>query len=229
MPQEAKLQPADVLARLRARRAALLRAGGSYSASAARVALAREIRGLDLQIAVYEGALERLGKLEKLAAQVGLPYQPPSRDRNWLDLLAGLRHRLDRRDGCIEIARVAHVIDGDGVRLADGREVRYIGIDAPEMVNVFGDPEPWAQEATDANARLVAGKDVRLEREVSDADRHSRLLRHVYVGDTWINGKLVHLGMATILPIRPDVRYQAQLERLQAEAQHARRGLWSEA
>ena len=94
----------------------------------------------------------------------------------------------------MEVATVAHVIDGDGFRLADGREVRYIGMDAPEMRNIYGEREPWAQEATDANARLVAGKQVRLAREVSDHDRYGRLLRACLRWRYWVNGEIVRLG-----------------------------------
>jgi endonuclease YncB( thermonuclease family) len=95
------------------------------------------------------------------------------------------------------------------------------------MLNLYGEREPWAQEATDANARLVAGKRVRLVREVSDHDRHGRLLRHVYAGDTWVNGELVRRGLATVLSVSPNVKEQARLESLQLEAQRAKRGMWA--
>jgi endonuclease YncB( thermonuclease family) len=214
MTQEARLQPDDILARLRARRAALQGSSRSDSAFAARVMIAREIRAVDAQIAAYEDALGRLGDLGTLVEHKAASFQPNVRDREQHGLLAGLRHLLGPGDGPNEVAKVAHVIDGDGIRLSDGREVRFIGIDAPEMANVFGEREPWAQEAADANARLVAGRQVRLMREVSETDRHGRLLRHVYVGDTWINGELVRLGLATVLAIPPDVTESARLASL---------------
>ena len=241
----------EAIARLRARRAALWEQGRLHTTAAARAAVAREIRALDAQIAAYEATGERLAELqelnERLARQEALVRRLERAGVDWRVLFAHLRRavlgeipwperaaevlgRLRRwlgpADGGAEVATVAHVIDGDGIRLADGREVRYIGIDASEMANIFGEPEPWAAEATEANARLVAGKQVRLVREVSDCDRHSRLLRHVYVGRTWVNGELVRLGLATVLSVPPDVQESARLLSLQLEAQRARRGMW---
>ncbi|MBI3959616.1 MAG: thermonuclease family protein [Chloroflexi bacterium] len=121
-----------------------------------------------------------------------------------------------------ESATVQRVIDGDSVLLADGREVRYIGIDAPELHS----DDPWAAAAKTANIRLVQGKRVRLEREVSEADRYGRLLRHVYVGDRWVNGELIAAGLARVRLLAPDVQRGAELVKLQEEAQRRRRGMW---
>ena len=121
-----------------------------------------------------------------------------------------------------EEATVQRVIDGDSVRLTDGREVRYIGVDANEL----GSDGPWAQAAKAANIRLVQGKRVRLEREVSETDRYGRLLRHVYVGDRWVNGELVGGGLARARLIAPDTQRGAELVKLQEAAQRRRRGMW---
>lgn len=66
-----------------------------------------------------------------------------------------------------ETFRVVFVPDGDGLRLEDGRRVRYIGIDAPELHTCQGSAEPFADKAAAYNRRLVLGKRVRLERDVS--------------------------------------------------------------
>lgn len=121
---------------------------------------------------------------------------------------------------------VARVVDGDTIVLADGRRVRYIGIDAPELETEGRPAECYAQEATEANRRLVAGKSVRLERDVSETDRFGRLLRYVYVNDTMADARLVEEGFAEARAYPPDAKYQADLERLEREAQAARRGLW---
>ena len=121
-----------------------------------------------------------------------------------------------------ESATVQHVIDGDSVRLTDGREVRYIGVDAAEL----GSDGPWAQAAKAANIRLVQGKRVRLEREVSEMDRYGRLLRHVYIGDCWVNGELIVAGLTRVRLYAPDVQRGPELVKLQEEAQRRRRGLW---
>jgi len=129
-------------------------------------------------------------------------------------------------------AKIHRVIDGDTVELADGRLVRYIGIDTPEVRRrVDGrwvmDPEPFALEAAAANRELVEGKTVRCEYDVQTYDRYGRLLAYVFIGETMVNEELVRRGMAQPLTIRPDVRYTDRFQRLAREARQANRGLWS--
>ncbi len=112
------------------------------------------------------------------------------------------------------------VIDGDTIVLQGGERVRYIGIDAPEM------GEPWGEEAKMANTRLVAGKRVHLERDISDRDRYDRLLRYVYADGVLVEGELVRLGLAKARAYPPDTRYRERLQALEEEARQAGRGVW---
>ena len=128
-------------------------------------------------------------------------------------------------------ALVARVIDGDTIRLWDGRLVRYIGIDTPEMRRRVDhtwieDPQPLAQEATDANRRLVGGRVVRLEFDVEPRDRFGRLLAYVYVDGVMVNERLAADGYARVLTIKPDVKYAERFRLAVAEAKQAKRGLW---
>ena len=143
-------------------------------------------------------------------------------------LLAGV---LGCAAGPTHEARVAHVIDGDTVELSNGQLVRYIGIDTPEMRHrVNGawvrDPEPYAQEATEANRRLVEGKLVRLEYDVQPRDRYGRWLAYVFVEGTMVNEWLVQKGNAQLLTIPPNVKYVERFRRAAATARHEQRGLW---
>ena len=118
----------------------------------------------------------------------------------------------------LQEGRVVAVTDGDTVRvLLQGKEypVRYIGIDTPEM------GQPNAAAARDQNAALVNGKSVRLEKDVSETDRYSRLLRYVWVGDIMVNAELVRQGYAQAATFPPDVKYQKKFSALQKEAQTA--------
>ena len=67
------------------------------------------------------------------------------------------------------------VIDGDTVVLADGERVRYIGMDTPER------GEPFFDEATEYNRRLVEGRRVQLIKAQSDS-RPVRTAAPVRVG-----------------------------------------------
>ena len=129
--------------------------------------------------------------------------------------------------GCIsppETAKVTQVIDGDTIIVAGNYRVRYIGIDTPE---VYPEVEEYGIEAWEANRRLVEGKEVRLERDATETDKYDRLLRYVYVGDVFVNAELVRQGLAEAKSYPPDTKYQDYLEKLEAEARLAGRGMWA--
>lgn len=133
--------------------------------------------------------------------------------------------------GLPQDAVVRRVIDGDTIELSDGRLVRYIGIDTPEVRRRVGsqwveDPQPFGHEAAAANRRWVEGKSVRLEYDVQTHDRYGRLLAYVFVGGQMVNAALLEEGYAQLLTIPPDVKYAEQFRRLVQEARTARRGLW---
>lgn len=119
-----------------------------------------------------------------------------------------------------EVSLVIQVIDGDTIVIQGGREVRYIGIDAPEK------GEFYYQESKQMNEKLVAGKKVRLEKDVSDTDKYGRLLRYVYFGDTFVNAEMVKQGCAWAKSYPPDVKYQVYLERVEREARKSKKGIW---
>jgi micrococcal nuclease len=136
-----------------------------------------------------------------------------------------------------EIVRVTEVVDGDTIRVEwpDGwwERVRYIGIDTPEIGREPGvADEPWAREATDLNRDLVDGRQVLLERDVSDTDRYDRLLRYVWVqadsGWVMVNGELVAAGLADVRAYEPDTRHHEWFLRRQEEAREAGRGMFGE-
>jgi micrococcal nuclease len=126
-------------------------------------------------------------------------------------------------------ARVMRVIDGDTIEVSMGSKlykVRYIGIDAPETKHPEEPVEWMGQEAAARNGELVRGKVVELEKDVSETDQYSRLLRYVWVGDLMVNAELVRLGYATVSTYPPDVKYKGLFLRLQEEARKAGLGLW---
>ena len=119
---------------------------------------------------------------------------------------------------------VTRVIDGDTIIIEGGYRVRYIGIDTPE---IHPEVEAFGIEAREANRRLVEGKQVRLERDVSETDKYGRLLRYVYVGDILVNAELVRQGLAKVKAYPPDTKYQDYLEEMEAEARNKERGMWA--
>lgn len=124
-------------------------------------------------------------------------------------------------------AKVVRVIDGDTIEIEGGEKVRYIGIDAPETVEPEKPVQCFGPEASNKNKELVEGKTVRLEKDTTDRDKYDRLLRYVYVGETFINSELVKLGFARAWAYPPDVKYQDQINESQQEAKKLKSGLWA--
>lgn len=126
--------------------------------------------------------------------------------------------------GCHEtsnLALVTHVIDGDTIEIEGGYHVRYIGIDTPEI------GELYYGKAAEANRNLVEGKKVHLEKDVEDKDEYGRLLRYVWVDDTMVNAELVSSGYAYSYSYPPNVKYQAYFLQLEREAREQELGLWT--
>jgi endonuclease YncB( thermonuclease family) len=127
------------------------------------------------------------------------------------------------------MAHAEAAVDGDTALVAGfNRPVRYLCIDAPEI------SLPCAREAANANATLVAGRDVQLDRDRTDLDKYGRPLRYVFVEDPGtgrrelVNEELVRLGWARALKICPDVARCGNMDRLEAEARRAGRGCWAD-
>jgi micrococcal nuclease len=112
---------------------------------------------------------------------------------------------------------VRSVIDGGTIDVATIGRVRLLGVDVP------GKAEPFAREARERLTALVLQRWVRVEHEGSARGA----IRAYVVRDDGllINAALVREGLARLSAIRPPVRL-AELERAEAEARSARRGLW---
>jgi len=127
-----------------------------------------------------------------------------------------------------QTVKVIRVIDGDTIEIEDGQKVRYIGIDTPETVDPRKSVECFGQEASDKNKELVEGKEVELEKDVSETDKYGRLLRYIWIGDLLINEFLVQEGYAQSSSYPPDVKYQGRFDEAERKAREEGKGLWGE-
>lgn len=118
--------------------------------------------------------------------------------------------------------KVKRVIDGDTFVLEDNSRVRLIGINAPESDYCF------AIESTEKLIELLEGKEVLLEKDISDVDRYDRLLRYVYLEDILINKYLVEKGYAVASAYPPDIKFKKDLILAQEIAEKNQSGLWGE-
>ena len=121
--------------------------------------------------------------------------------------------------------QASKVIDGDTIELSNEEWIRYIGINAPELRN--GIPDPYSQEAFEANRNLVIGKEAYLEFDVQERERYDRMLTYTYFDDLFIYTWLVENGYAQIMTIPPNVAYQDLLLELETKTREENRGLWA--
>jgi endonuclease YncB( thermonuclease family) len=120
---------------------------------------------------------------------------------------------------------VANVADGDSLRLDDGREVRLVQIDAPELY-----AECYGHAARRALLRLAPRRTrVALVRDAAldDRDAYGRLLRYVLVRGRNVNLVLVGEGAAQPYFFRNERGGHAEeLLRAAKRARARRLGLW---
>jgi micrococcal nuclease len=128
------------------------------------------------------------------------------------------------------LATVLSVVDGDTIVVEMGgaeQRVRYIGIDTPETVHPSRPVQEFGLEASARNKDLVEGKQVWLEKDVSETDQFGRLLRYVWLDETtMVNAVLISEGLAQVSTFPPDVKHTDLFIQLQSEARESRAGMW---
>lgn len=126
-----------------------------------------------------------------------------------------------------ELATVKRVVDGDTIELSDGRKVRYIGIDTPELHHPTKGVQCFGKEAMEKNKELVEGKEIKMKKDVSETDRYKRLLRYIWVGDIFVNEYLAREGYALQATFPPDVANAELFGQAAEEARLKDKGLWN--
>lgn len=123
---------------------------------------------------------------------------------------------------------VKHVVDGDTIVLQTGEQVRYLGIDAPELAHDGEPNEFMAAQSRLFNRAQVGRSRVRLEFDLERKDHHGRLLAYVLLENgNMVNAMLVRQGLARVLAVRPNLRYFRVLLDSQREAMKEKIGLWA--
>ncbi|MGY3298575.1 endonuclease YncB(thermonuclease family) [Pseudomonas sp. TE6288] len=129
----------------------------------------------------------------------------------------------------VQAVAVRHVVDGDTLRLSDGRSVRLIGINAPEIGRKGRSSEPYAEAAKKRLQALVKASDGRvgLVPGVEPKDKYGRILAHIY-GRTGNNleAQLLSEGLGYQVAIAPNVQLSGCQQQAEQQARKARAGLW---
>ncbi len=124
-------------------------------------------------------------------------------------------------------AVVTRVVDGDTVWLADGRHVRLLGINAPELAHDGRPEEPLARKAREELGDLIAGRPIHLAPGSQPHDHYGRLLARVFLADGREAGvELVRAGLAVAVAIPPNLAGMGARQAAEGEARRHHRGIW---
>lgn len=130
-----------------------------------------------------------------------------------------------------ERVKVTEVVDGDTIKVSNGKTVRFIGMDTPETKDPRRPVGCFGKEASNEAKSLLDGKDVILQKDISEVDKYGRILRYIFLplknGQIlFVNDFLVREGFAKVSTYPPDVKYTDQFIQAEREAREGSRGLW---
>ncbi len=134
-----------------------------------------------------------------------------------------------------ESFRVKSVLDGDTLVLIDGRVVRLVGVNTPELnkgsksKNNNKRPEPYAEQATNLVRSLIGKKgNVYLYRRSAEQDKYGRELAHVFLPDgrslAW---ELLRAGLAFRIAFDSNTAFQSCYKEAEFQARYAATRIWA--
>lgn len=129
----------------------------------------------------------------------------------------------------VKWAQLNAVVDGDTLRLSDGRKVRVIAANTPELARGNKAEQRFAVAAKAAAVSFFQGDTlVGLQVGLDSTDRYGRLLAHVFRPDgASLAEYLIARGLAWHLVIPPNDNYWQCLQRVEGVARRQSVGLWS--
>lgn len=149
----------------------------------------------------------------------------------------GKRHYSDKPQGNAEIVhinpgysyfRIKNVYDGDTVQLDDGRKIRLLGINTPEVESRNKSTEAGGEEAKAWLAKTLKNARVRLIFDVEKKDKYNRTLAHLVTEHKdHINFELVKAGLAAVNIYPPNLAFTDNLLAAQSAAETSGLGIWA--
>jgi endonuclease YncB( thermonuclease family) len=157
-------------------------------------------------------------------AKVAKPNERRSRDRSGGRQPTRREHRRTQQTARHPTAVVSHVIDGDTVELDNGKTVRLIGIDTPE---VYGGSECGGPQASAYMERIATGRQVAVRTDPTQDtyDRYGRLLAYLDADGTDLGEAVLGAGWAEVYVYDQPFRRLAAYREAADAARAAGRGL----
>lgn len=129
-----------------------------------------------------------------------------------------------------EWVEIKTIFDGDTVQLVDGRKIRLIGINTPELDHEFGRHEPLAVAARQYLQMLIGqARTIGLHFGEQRQDRYHRQLAHVILdGKVDVQQQLLQQGLAFAITIPPNLFNQTCYQQAEDIARRQHSGVWGE-
>jgi micrococcal nuclease len=181
-------------------------------------------------------ALPKRPKLmQKLTVLLCLPLLAHAEIYQWQDT-KGNKHFSDRSHADAKIITVTPgysyqgiktVYDGDTVVLEDGRKIRLLGINTPEVRHRDKQADAGGDEAKQWLITRLKNTKVRVQTDAELTDKYKRTLGHLFTeNEQHINLELVKAGLAEVSIYPPNLLFTAELLAAQQQAEHAKVGIW---
>lgn len=156
-------------------------------------------------------------------------WQDSHGNKHFSDRVHGNSKKIQLKQGS-PYYKVESVYDGDTVRLEDGRNIRLLGINTPEVRHRNQDTEAGGETAKRWLTQKLKNHKVRLVTDVEQTDKYKRTLAHLITENKeHINVQLVEMGLAAVNIYPPNLLYADELVAAGNRAERAKRGIWQQA
>ena len=125
--------------------------------------------------------------------------------------------------------QLEYVVDGDTVWLKDGRKVRILGINTPEVEREDKPGEPYGDEARKTARSFLQGqKTLILQADAGKKDNYGRTLGHIFRPDgRSLSAELLSQGLAfQVFNDSPNI-YKNCLQKVEQKARKNNLGVWN--
>lgn len=122
---------------------------------------------------------------------------------------------------------VKTVYDGDTVLLEDGRKIRLLGINTPEVQHKNKMADAGGEQARLWLINKLQHAKVRLEIDAEKTDKYGRTLAHLFIENKeHINLSLLKAGLAAVSIYPPNLLYVNELVAAENKAEQDQLGIW---
>lgn len=154
-------------------------------------------------------------------------WQDANGSKHFSDRPVAEAKKLDIKPG-YDFFRVKTVYDGDTVLLEDGRKIRFLGINTPEIQHRDKLADAGGDEAKRWLIDKLKDGKVRLEISAEKTDKYGRTLAHLFTENKQhLNLQLVAAGLAAVSIYPPNLLYVGELLKAENQAERAKLGIWA--